>query len=80
MTTHTTTVSLPVIGVLDADGLRLPDGSLVPIRGAIRRVGDLYAGARQRRLTQPWLIDAEMRAALRHGSMTPTTWRVGALW
>lgn len=36
----------PIIGVLDVDGLRLPDKSLAPIKGAIRHVGDLYNGAR----------------------------------
>jgi len=40
------------IGVLDVDGLHLPGQSLVPIRGAIRHVGDLYNGARRHGLTQ----------------------------
>jgi len=51
------------IGVLDVDGLHLPDTPLVPIRGAIRHVGDLYNGARRHKLTQLWLTDAWMRAA-----------------
>ncbi len=41
MTTHTNDAPLPAIGVLDVNGLHLPDGSLAPIRGAIRHVGDL---------------------------------------
>ena len=51
------------IGVLDVDGLHLADRPLVPIRGAIRHVGDLYNGARRHRLTQLWLTDAWVRAA-----------------
>jgi hypothetical protein len=51
------------IGVLDADGLHLPERPIVPIRGAIRHVGDLYAGARRHGLTQLWLTDAWVRAA-----------------
>ncbi len=53
----------PALGVLDGDGLHLPDGSLAPIRGTIRHVGDLYAGARRHGLTQLWLTDAWVRAA-----------------
>jgi len=53
----------PAIGVLDVDGLHLPDRPLVPIKGAIRHVGDLYNGARRHGLTQLWLTDAWMRAA-----------------
>jgi hypothetical protein len=53
----------PLIGVLDVDGLHLPDRPLVPITGAIRHVGDLYNGARRHRLTQLWLTDAWVRAA-----------------
>jgi len=56
-------LSTATIGVLDGDGLHLVDGSLVPIRGAIRHVGDLYAGARRHGLTQLWLTDAWVRAA-----------------
>jgi len=33
MTTHMTTLSLPIIGVLSADELRLSSGSLGSIRG-----------------------------------------------
>jgi len=57
--------SMPVtsIGVLDVDGLHLPDGSLAPVTGAIRHVGDLYNGARRHGLTQLWLTDAWVRAA-----------------
>jgi len=62
MTTHTT-LPLPTIGVLDVDGLHLPDGSLAPITGAIRHVGDLYKGARRYSLSQLWLTDAWARAA-----------------
>ncbi len=51
------------IGVLDADGLHLSDGSLALVTGEIRHVGDLYNGARRHRLTQLWLTDAWMRAA-----------------
>jgi len=51
------------IGVLDADGLHLSDGSLAPVTGAIRHVDDLYKGARRRGLTQLWLTDAWVRAA-----------------
>ncbi len=53
----------PTIGVLDVDGLHLPDGSLAPVTGTIRHVGDLYNGARRHRLTQLWLTDAWVRAA-----------------
>ncbi len=53
----------PSIGVLDMDGLHLSDTSLIPIRGAIRHVGDLYNGARRHRLMQLWLTDAWVRAA-----------------
>ncbi len=42
MTTHTTILSLPVLNVLNADGLHLPGESLAPTRGPIRRVGDPY--------------------------------------
>jgi len=52
-----------MIGVLDVDGLHVPNTPLVPIRGAIRHVGDLYNGARRHRLTQLWLTDAWVRAA-----------------
>ncbi len=52
-----------VIGVLDVDGLHLPDTPLAPIKGAIRHVGDLYNGARRHGLTQLWLTDAWVRAA-----------------
>ena len=55
-------IMTPTIGVLDVDGLRLADGALVPIRGAIRHVGDLYKGARRHGLTQLWLTDAWVRA------------------
>jgi len=55
--------SHPLIGVLDVDGLHLADGSLAPIRGAIRHVGDLYKGARRYNLSQLWLTDAWVRAA-----------------
>ena len=54
---------LPLIGVLDVDGLHLADKPLVPIRGVIRHVGDLYNGARRHGLTQLWLTDAWVRAA-----------------
>ncbi len=53
----------PALGVLDGDGLHLPDGSLAPIRGTIRHVGDLYKGARRYGLAQLWLTDAWVRAA-----------------
>ncbi len=53
----------PSIGVLDADGLRLPERPLVTITGAIRHVGDLYNGARRYGLTQLWLTDAWVRTA-----------------
>ncbi len=56
-------IPAPSIGVLDADGLHLADKNLVPIRGAIRHVGDLYVGARRHGLTQLWLTDAWVRAA-----------------
>ncbi len=58
-----TDLSPATIGVLDVDGLHLSDTPLVPIRGAIRHVGDLYNGARRHRLTQLWLTDAWVRAA-----------------
>jgi len=51
------------IGVLDVDGLHVAGRPLVPIRGAIRHVGDLYNGARRHGLTQLWLTDAWVRAA-----------------
>ena len=54
-------IPAPSIGVLDADGLHLADKNLVPIRGAIRHVGDLYNGARRHKLTQLWLTDAWVR-------------------
>jgi len=54
---------MSAIGVLDVDGLHLPERPLVPITGAIRHVGDLYAGARRHGLTQLWLTDAWVRAA-----------------
>jgi len=56
-------IPAPSIGVLDADGLHLADKNLVPIRGAIRHVGDLYVGARRHGLTHLWLTDAWVRAA-----------------
>jgi len=59
----TTDLMTPTIGVLDVDGLYLADRPLVPIRGAIRHVGDLYNGARRHGLTQLWLTDAWVRAA-----------------
>ncbi len=59
----TTTAAAPAIGVLDVDGLHLPDGSLAPITGTIRHVGDLYKGARRYGLSQLWLTDAWVRAA-----------------
>lgn len=59
----TTAAPRLIIGVLDVDGLRLPDGSLSPVTGAIRHIGDLYAGARRHGLTQLWLTDAWARAA-----------------
>ncbi len=62
MTTHTT-LPLPAIGVLDIDGLHVINGSLAPITGAIRHVGDLYKGARRYGLAQLWLTDAWVRAA-----------------
>ena len=52
-----------LIGVLDVDGLHLPGKPLVPIRSAIRHVGDLYNGARRHGLTQLWLTDEWVRAA-----------------
>ncbi len=58
-----TAVINPVIGVLDVDGLHLPGRPIVPIRGAIRHVGDLYNGARRHGLTQLWLTDVWVRAA-----------------
>ncbi len=51
------------IGVLDADGLHLADGTLAPITGTIGHVGDLYKGARRYNLSQLWLTDAWVRAA-----------------
>jgi len=51
------------IGVLDADGLHLADGTLAPITGTIEHVGDLYKGARRYNLSQLWLTDAWVRAA-----------------
>jgi len=56
-------VTLSAIGVLDVDGLHLPARPLVPIRGAIRHIGDLYAGARRHGLTQLWVTAAWARAA-----------------
>jgi len=56
-------VASSTIGVLDVDGLHLAERPLVPIRGAIRHVGDLYNGARRHGLTQLWLTDAWVRAA-----------------
>ncbi len=53
----------PAIGVLDVDGVHLPDRSLTPIKGTIRHVGDLYKGARRYNLSQLWLTDAWARAA-----------------
>jgi len=53
----------PTIGVLDVDGLHLPDKPLMPIRGAIRHIGDLYAGARRHGLAQLWVTAAWARAA-----------------
>jgi len=61
MATPVTTT--PAISVLDVDGLYLADGTLAPIRGTIRHVGDLYKGARRYSLTQLWLTDAWVRAA-----------------
>jgi len=58
-----TTASLSAIGVLDVDGLHLPARPVVPIRGAIRHVGDLYAGARRHGLTHLWVTAAWARAA-----------------
>jgi len=58
-----TAVINPVIGVLDVDGLHLPGRPIVPIRGAIRHVGDLYNGARRHGLIHLWLTDAWVRAA-----------------
>jgi len=60
------------IGVLDADGLHLPSGSLAPVTGAIRHVGDLYNGARRHRLTHLWLTDAWVRAAGLPDALTGT--------
>ncbi len=57
------TQASPAIGVLDTAGLRPPDGSLAPVTGAIRHVGDLYNGARRHGLTQLWLTDAWVRTA-----------------
>jgi len=61
--TMTTTAVTPSIGVLDVDGLHLPGRPLVPITGAIRHVGDLYAGARRHGLAQLWVTAAWARAA-----------------
>jgi len=58
-----TAVINPVIGVLDVDGLHPPGRPIVPIRGAIRHVGDLYNGARRHGLIHLWLTDAWVRAA-----------------
>jgi len=57
-----TTDKTATIGVLDVDGLHLPDTPLAPIRGAIRHVGDLYAGARRHGLAQLWVTAAWARA------------------
>ncbi len=54
---------VPLIAVLDVDGLHLPGKPLAPIKGAIRHVGDLYNGARRHGLAQLWLTDAWVRAA-----------------
>jgi len=51
------------IGVLDVDGLHLPDKPLAPVTGIIQHVGDLYNGARRHGLIQLWLTDAWVRAA-----------------
>jgi len=59
----TTRAAAATIGVLDTDGLHLSERPLVPIRGAISHVGDLYNGARRHGLTQLWLTDAWVRAA-----------------
>jgi len=59
----TVTSATPAIGVLDVDGLHLPDRSLALITGAIRHVGDLYNGARRHGLAQLWLTDDWVRAA-----------------
>ncbi len=72
MTVHTTPLPLPAIGVLDADGLHLSDGSLAPIKGTIRHVGDLYKGARRYNLSQLWLTDAWVRAAELPATLTAT--------
>jgi len=57
-----TCATSPPIGMLDVDGLHLPECPLALIRGAIRHVGDLYNGARRHGLTQLWLTDAWVRA------------------
>ena len=59
----TPTPAIGVLDVLDVDGLHLSDGSLAPVTGTIRHVGDLYNGARRHGLTQLWLTDAWVRAA-----------------
>jgi hypothetical protein len=79
MTAQTNASTLPMparastlaasIGVLDVDGLHLPERPVVPITGAIRHVGDLYAGARRHGLTQLWLTDAWVRAAALPGTL-----------
>jgi len=48
----TVTSATPAIGVLDVDGLHLPECPLAPITGAIRHVGDLYNDARRHGLAQ----------------------------
>jgi len=63
------------IGVLDVDGLHLAERPLVPIRGAIRHVGDLYNGARRHGLTQLWLTDAWVCAAGLPASLRGATGR-----
>ena len=59
----TTKDDTATIGVLDVDGLHLSDRPLVPIRGAIRHIGDLYNGARRHGLAQLWVTAAWARAA-----------------
>ncbi len=61
MTAHTTPLPPPAIGVLDADGLHLSEQPVVPLKGTVRHIGDLYAGARRHNLSQLWLTDAWMR-------------------
>jgi len=58
-----TCATSPPIGMLDVDGLHLPECPLAPIRGAIRHVGDLYNGARRHGLAQLWVTAAWARAA-----------------